>query len=378
MANKRNFGPRVLEHYLLTQLLGQFVMTTLALGLLVSGRLFATLLDRISGYSFPPDTLFQLWLYGSLKPLSLLMPFTVLIAVLLTFGRLYRDGEAYALFGSGVSYRRIYTVLIRFIAPIGVFLLVFELFLGPAVEREYQRLKDEGRARMDTSVVTEGKFFHPREGLAIFVNRVDGRRLSDIFAAEYDESGLFTIEFAKRGGQYREGGKRLLELSDGRRYLGVPGGEHYNRLAYETHNVAIHVSRPEGHAVFMPSSADPAELLAAGTTEAYAELQWRLSIPLAAVLMALLAFPLSFTPPRGNPQLRILFGLLAFLAYYGGLVIAHRAMSQGAWPLIPGAFAVHGVAAVALPLLSYRARVRAKTRAVLARGKRYAMRRRPA
>ena len=353
---RRGFQAGVIERHLLGRLVSYFMMTTLALGVLVSGRLFATLLDRISGYSFPADALFELWLYGSLKPVSLLVPFTVLLAVLLTFGSLYRDGEAYAMFGMGVSYRRVYSVLTRFVLPIALFLLVFELFLRPVAERNYAELKDDSRRRMDGAIVAEGRFLHPREGLAVFVERIDGDGLHGIFSAEH-ENGVFTVEVAESGVQRREDGRHLLSLSDGHRYLGVAGGDHYHRLRYTEHKVAIAEPVSEQARRMSVSSAGVHELLAAGPTEAYAELQWRVSVPLAAVLLALIAFPLSFTPPRSNHQVRIVFGLLVFLAYYGGLIVLHRAMLHGGWPLIPGAFAAHGAVLAAWPLIFYRARI---------------------
>lgn len=355
MANKKGFHPQVIERYLLSQLLMYFLMTTLALGVLVSGRLFATLLGKISGHSFPADLLFQLWFYGTLKPLSLLMPFTAMIAVLLTFARLYKRAEAYAMFGAGVSYRRVYATILRFALPLTMFLLVFELFLSPIVEQRYQALKDMGRERMDTSVVTEGQFLYPRDNLVLFVNQVDGNELTGIFATEYDsEKDSFTTEIAQRGVQSVGNGGHFLDLHDGERYYAPAGGEGYHRLAYENHRIPIvspsYVAKPD----FAVSAASVSELIAIGNDATYAELQKRFSIPLATLLLALVAFPLSYTPPRSNHQIRIIAGLLVFLVYYGGLIVVRREMARGNFPLIPGLTLLHGLLAVVTPLLFYR------------------------
>jgi len=56
-------------------------------------------------------------------------------------------------------------------------------------------------------------------------------------------------------------------------------------------------------------------LIADPSAAARGELLWRISLPLSAVVLGLLAIPLAFVNPRGGNSLNQLFALLIYLTY---------------------------------------------------------------
>jgi lipopolysaccharide export system permease protein len=83
-------------------------------------------------------------------------------------------------------------------------------------------------------------------------------------------------------------------------------------------------------------------LLGSDEPEQIAELQWRLSIPLATVLLALLAVPLSKSQPREGRYGRITIGLLVFIIYFNMLSAAKAWIERGDIAPALGLWWVHG------------------------------------
>lgn len=76
--------------------------------------------------------------------------------------------------------------------------------------------------------------------------------------------------------------------------------------------------------------------------EHIAEMQWRLSVPIATVLLALLAVPLSRSRPREGRYGRIAIGLLVFIIYLNLLSAAKAWTEEGAISPMLGLWWVHG------------------------------------
>ena len=96
-----------------------------------------------------------------------------------------------------------------------------------------------------------------------------------------------------------------------------------------------------------------AELAADNDLAATAELQWRLSVPLSTLILALLAVPLSKTQPRQGRYGKLAIGVLVFIIYYNLLGAAKVWIERGQLAPELGTWLVHGaMLAIALGLLA--------------------------
>ena len=84
------------------------------------------------------------------------------------------------------------------------------------------------------------------------------------------------------------------------------------------------------------------DLLKSNDPELVAERQWRFSIPVATVLLALLAVPLARSRPREGRYGRIAIGLLVFIIYFNLLSAAKAWTEEGALDPRIGMWWVHG------------------------------------
>jgi len=83
------------------------------------------------------------------------------------------------------------------------------------------------------------------------------------------------------------------------------------------------------------------QLLASDDLVDLAEVQWRISIPLAALLLALLAVPLSYTSPREGRFGKIAIAILIYIPYANLLVLARKWIANGSISPWVGLWPVH-------------------------------------
>jgi lipopolysaccharide export system permease protein len=84
-----------------------------------------------------------------------------------------------------------------------------------------------------------------------------------------------------------------------------------------------------------------------------AELHWRIGIPLATIVLAILAVPLSRSQPRQGRYGRLAIGLLVFIVYFNLLSAGKAWLEKGVVAPIAGLWWVHALMlSVALALLA--------------------------
>jgi lipopolysaccharide export system permease protein len=92
-------------------------------------------------------------------------------------------------------------------------------------------------------------------------------------------------------------------------------------------------------------------LLQAPTGAARGELLWRIGVPLSALILALLAIPLSFVNPRAGRSINLIFALLTYMVYLNLLTVSQARVTQGKLDFLVGWWPVHAAMLVILAVL---------------------------
>jgi lipopolysaccharide export system permease protein len=117
-------------------------------------------------------------------------------------------------------------------------------------------------------------------------------------------------------------------LYNGRRYEGEPGSGRYQLLSFEEQNVPLTAASGNERGAGL-DGAPTAELIGAATLAQRAELQWRLGLPVMALVLALLAIPLGRLRPRQGRYSRVWQAVLAFALYANLALIARSWLTRG-------------------------------------------------
>ena len=172
------------------------------------------------------------------------------------------------------------------------------------------------------------------------------------------DRGNVAIETAQDAEQKNltELGGESLVLKKGQRYEGVPGEGGFTTLSFSQHAVRIpefDVKLDQKDPEFKSTKA----LVSSKSLVDIAELQWRISVPIAAALLALLAFPLSVSSPRQGRFAGLGVAIVIYLIYSNLLILAETWVANGKLPVMPGMFVVHAMMLALIVFLSFRKRV---------------------
>jgi lipopolysaccharide export system permease protein len=294
--------------------------------------------------------------FSALNYLPVLLSLTLFVTVLMTLSRSYRDSEMIIWFGSGLSLFAWVRPVLIFAGPLVALVAVLSLFLSPwAVGKadDYRRQMD---LRDEASRVAPGVFREAANSDRVFfVEEIAGDQtnVQNVFISQVQQ-GRLGILVSRRG--YREtaaNGDRFVVLLDGRRYEGVPGTYDFKTMDFERY--ALRVETPEAAREQESTKAmSTLALLREPSNLNLSEFLWRIGLPISALILALLAIPLSFVNPRASRSINLLFAIFTYAVYSNLISIVQAWVSQGRVSFQAGWWTVHAGMLAILALLFYR------------------------
>src|SRR5688572_19334027 len=149
---------RLVDRYLLRELWGSFLAVSSVLLLVTLGGVLTDTLNKIARGKFPASLLLSQIGLRSIDGLTLLLPLGLFIAVLLAYGRLYRDSEMAVLSASGFSNRGLLKPLAWLAVPLALALGLISFWLGPAAVRLADELIDQANRSLLIAGMEAGRF----------------------------------------------------------------------------------------------------------------------------------------------------------------------------------------------------------------------------
>ena len=341
-------------------LLREFAHVALAVFVVMFAIIIVTQLVRFLGAAasgtVAPEGVVALLGFMAIYLLPVLMALTLFISVLVSLTRSYRDSEMIVWFSSGISITAWVRPVLTFAVPIVAIIAILSLFLSPWAFGKSEQYRRQLEARDDIATPTPGVFRESKQADRVyFVGSAagEGDTVSDIFVSSVQNQQL-GIMVAKNGYQEtRENGDRFLVLLHGQRYEGPPGSPEYKITDFDKYDIRIEPYEatkqvPQGR------GTSTLDLLREGSPASLAEFVWRAGLPVSALLLALLAIPLSFVNPRVGRSFNLILALAVYMVYSNSLSIARGLVAQQKISLTLGFWGVHVFMLLLLLLLFYR------------------------
>jgi lipopolysaccharide export system permease protein len=335
---------RILDRYIFREIAWTWLGVTLVLLLILLTNQFARILGDVAKGQLPKQAAFDVIGLSAAQYLTIIIPIGLFLAIMMGLGRLYRDSEMPAMMACRVGPGGIYRPLMWLLVPLAGLVAWLSIDLGPRALQAVDRIGAEARRSADLASIEPGRFTEVGPDKAVVYGervRRDGS-MQNVFLQRRIADGVVEVVVARRGEQVDsdDPNVRYLVLTDGRRYEGVPGTSRFRVVEFAEHGIPYRLP-----------SLDPAEptpramsfmaLWRAGGIEHIAEMQWRIGVPLATVILSILAVPLSRTQPRAGRYGRIAIGLLVFIIYLNMLSAARAWIEQGAVSPLIGLWWVH-------------------------------------
>lgn len=337
----------------------EFAQTALAVFIAVLAIMLTTqlirLLGRAASGAITPESVAALLGFATLNYLPVLLSLTMFIAILLTLARVWRDAEMAIWFSSGLALTAWIKPVLRFALPGVAAIAALALFLSPwalAQRAEYQQRIEQ---RDEVSRITPGVFNESARGDRVFFveavpQEAASAEVRNIFISSFEHGRQGVVVAAQGRVETAANGDRFIVLEQGRRYEGAAGATEYRVMEFERYAVRIEAAEP-AHAE-TSAKAMPTHLLLQSPTPAHlGELTWRLGVPLSALLLCLLAIPLSFVNPRAGRTYHLIHALLVFMIYNNLLSVSQTWVAQGRLSFTVGVAALHGTMLLILLLM---------------------------
>jgi lipopolysaccharide export system permease protein len=336
----------ILDRYLLREAAAAWLAVTFVLLAIMLSTRFARFLAEAAAGELPRELLFQVAALSSLQYLVILIPVSLMLAIMLSLGRLYRDSEVAAMTGCGVGLGALYRPFIVLGAALTILTAALSFQIGPWAGRTADYLVKNAARLIQFNPFEEGRFKSVMDGRAVFYAErmtADGGELSTVVAQVEEDNGVSFVT-ARAGTQRTDSvsGERTVSLFDGYRYRGEPGEAAYDVVQFDT--FTTRVSPPDFIYISAKRKLMPtAELIASSDPQDRAELAWRFSAPLSVLILTLLAVPLAYVAPRKGRYSKLVVGIAAYLLYSQLLGLGQAWIAKGRVPEALGLWWVHAL-----------------------------------
>jgi lipopolysaccharide export system permease protein len=339
------------QRYVLREVVQTWLAVTgVLVAILVSNQL-SRVLGQAADNQYGRGVVFDLIALGAIMNLSVIVPVGLLLAVVLTLGRMYHDSEMAALQACGFGPARLLAPLFCFTAIIALGLGWLAFVQVPRADSQVQALRNSAIKEAQFGQLDAGRFRAFSGGDAVFyAERVDQEGVLHNVFVQRESAGRFEVALADTATYTKtsSGAMHLVTLFNGRRYEGVPGQDDFRVIEFREHGIPI--ATPEDARGSLDPDTKPTRLLWGSSDPSdIAQLQFRASTPLMALVLTLVAVPLSKLRPRQGRYTRVGFAIIVYYVYSNLLSASKIWVEKSDLPPAIGVWWVHA-AALALGL----------------------------
>jgi lipopolysaccharide export system permease protein len=282
---------------------------------------------------------------------GMLLPLSLFLGILLAYGRIYAESEMTVLHACGVSEWFVVRVTLILGLVTALITASFSLYFTPMAAAYETQLKEQLASDTGLSSIVAGRFQKTGNGKAVvFVhdkNRED-ETLQKVFLAQLPEQAKqpqdvinSSIVYAQKGQVLEdETGSQQLILTDGTRYQADGKTGEFRQVEFGRYYIQIQDKKVE-HKRQKINAMSTFDLMHQQEPAYKAEIHWRLAFPLAAIIMVLVAVPLSVVNPRQGKFAKLFPALMIFLAYFLLLTSMRSGLEKGAISTTVGLWPIH-------------------------------------
>ncbi len=331
---------KLIDRFISRELIVNLLFAVAVLSLvLVVGNIFRKLLPLLVNHDVPAEYLLTFVAY--VLPFSLIftIPWGLLTAILLVFGRLSADNELIALRSNGVSISRICVSLAVVASICTVISLWLNVQVAPAAQQKLRSTIFDLATRNPMALFGSDQVIDQFPGRKIYVGKKEGNQLENITVFELNEESIpMRVTHAKRGTLEADlpNQRILMHLYDAR-YQQRDESE-----PFDLRKIRDGISMVEG---VLPislldlyqkekrrtsrSAMSLEQLLEqlkigdkAMQSQSRTEISKRFSFPFSCMAFALMAVPLGITAHRRETSMGFLMSLVVAFSYFLFVIVA--------------------------------------------------------
>jgi lipopolysaccharide export system permease protein len=349
------FRSSLFQRILVLEMAGNGVLIfAILFGIVVISQLIRFLGEAVGG-KLAVDGVLALLGFSALNYLPVLLSMSLFISILLTLSRCYRDSEMVVWFCAGIGLTRWIRPVLWYATPVVMVIALLSLVLSPWALLKSNEFKSRLESRDEIMTLTPGVFRESSQSDRVyFVENMDvtTNLVGNVFVRSVQNAKLGTMVARQGFQETAANGDRFLVLLNGTRYEGVPGQRDYRIVEFERYamrieSVAAKLALPNAHTM-------PTQMLWSNrTTWNLSELEWRLGLPISALVLSLLAIAMSYVNPRAGRSLNLILAIVLYMLYSNMISVTNAWVGQGKLSPGIGLVGIHALMLIVTVLLFY-------------------------
>ena len=292
----------------------------------------------------PNDSIVTILIFSLLKYLPILLTLTLFLTILLTLSRWFRDSEMMIWFSSGLGLTSFIKPIMFFSLPIIILIGFLSLYLSPWATQKSEEYKAGLKNRDELATISPGSFRESKSKERVFYVEGFGdlgSKVKNIFVQSI-QNGKLGIIVANEGSRVKTNNDdEYVVLKNGKRYEVNHETNKFTEIQFKDYGFLIEKKLPPIINVNQIEAIPTLILLASRTNRDWAELAWRISLPISALILIFLAIPLSFINPRASRSTNIILAILIFAIYNNLMGVSQSYIHLGKINPYLGASLVH-------------------------------------
>ncbi|SHO54897.1 LPS export ABC transporter permease LptF [Vibrio quintilis] len=274
----------------------------------------------------------------------LMLPLSLYIGILITFGRLYAESEITVMNATGIGNKFLVRAALYLALITAGFAAFNALWLSPWSQDREAQLMETLAAENRVDLLQKGHFQRSPDGSSvIFIDDIENRKLHNVFVAQLTprESILPSVMFSDSGDvKELSDGRQIITMYHGTRYEGLPTQINYMITRFDEYDGLIGQRKVKNKG--RDWEAQPTlDLMKNPDSRAKAELQWRISLVVCIPLLTMLVVPLSAVNPRQGRFAKMGPAILIYLAYFLAISAGKSAIEDGGIPAYIGLWPIN-------------------------------------
>lgn len=335
----------LIDRYLIAEILRPAAMGIGLFLLIFVGFSLSKNLARAADGLLDPVTAVLLVGLVTLKAMEVILPTALFFSVLSVMGRLYQNGEIAVLNAAGVSNARLMSTIGGLALVAAVAAGILSIYGRPWAYSNIYRLEAEALSQLDGASLSAGQFIslesesytfiadarssEARIHQGVFLYRThsigDGAPVKELIRADQARLPRFDPQTPA-----------LMTFHDGYSYLLDPEAAGADVAVRFKEMEVVLSAIEEKRAEYKRKAQSTESLLDSGRPRDIAEVQWRLSNPLAAFLLTMLALPLARSRPRESHLRNNIMAFFVYLLLFGEVAVMRSLLEDEKIPARPG------------------------------------------
>jgi lipopolysaccharide export system permease protein len=347
--------PLIIDRHISWEIVRPFCMGLGLLILIFIGFSAAKQLSYAAQGQLDMPTAFQLIGLNTLITLEILLPSAFFFSVLAAVGRLYRDSEMAAYYAAGVSRARILEAVLKLALVVALVTGFLSVLGRPWAYRTSYALEAAAEAKFDLKQMAAGQFVNLGGSDYTFIAKdldlENGLHKGVFLQKNHSKNHRTEIIVAESASLPTLNPGQVMQAQFFNGYNYLLDNRHRQDMSLKFKELIVRLPNEEARERYRRKAETTVNLSTSSEPKDIAEYQWRISTPLATVLLGLIAVPLARSGARESRTRNFFIALLVYIALFSMISVTRTWIGQEKLGALPGLWGVYAIQAVVLVLL---------------------------